>query len=129
MVKAIHFICEPGAPYPKNVSPVDGKDYFRSGYWAISAELASDLMYGWLYMHKTKNDASHYGGKILGFEEKHCPEYKRSERIIFLFKPSVYAKQQIWRGDQYGRAWTGRLADTNFPHEILAGAISGLVKN
>jgi hypothetical protein len=94
-----------------DVSHIEGTKTFISGYWDINDAQAEALVGGWLYLHETKARPSYFGGKIIDFRHELRPDVVRNDRIGLIFYPRAEAKKSVsWRGQQHGRAWTGRLA-------------------
>jgi hypothetical protein len=51
-----------------NVRKTDkNKNEWESGAWALPEELAQKLIGGWLYLHRSKQQPSHFGGEILSY--------------------------------------------------------------
>lgn len=73
------------------------EDEWETGYWSVSAEHASALHGGSLFLHAKQADRSHFGGTILShrvYEDPANPQWKG--RIVFRFR--------------YGREFKGVLA-------------------
>ena len=43
------------------------RNEWESGYWPLSEETARKFVGGVLYLHRTKNTSSHFGGDILDY--------------------------------------------------------------
>ncbi|WP_185230432.1 hypothetical protein [Teredinibacter franksiae] len=56
---------------------------WKSGFWAISHEVADQLIGGDIFLHKTQNKPSFFGGKITGYSLQDEGQWKG--RIIFEF--------------------------------------------
>ena len=59
-----------------NVRKVDkDKNEWESGFWPVSEEVAKTLIGGALYLHRGKQQPSHFGGEILSYRvEQSGPE-------------------------------------------------------
>jgi hypothetical protein len=60
---------------------------WESGYWKVSIKTAESLIGGDLYLHNGQLEASHFGGKILGYRV-HETESASNDRLIFRIAPS-----------------------------------------
>ena len=43
------------------------KNEWESGSWAVAADVAQKLIGGSIYLHRSKQQASHFGGQILSY--------------------------------------------------------------
>jgi hypothetical protein len=121
-MKAIHFICRRDVDgiHLNGLSVVEGapKLTYRSCCWAISVADAEALVGGWLYLHPKKTGRSEFGGRILSFEAgQEWPGTVNENRIAFFVEPHTEGRGQIWRGTDYGMAWTGGLVEVSLRHE------------
>ncbi len=80
---------------------------FTSGYWDISLTEAEKLIGGMLCMHETKAGRSTFGGRVLSVEQQHCPEFPRSERVVFTILVDPTARGAKWRGADHAMAHSG----------------------
>lgn len=79
------------------------KRHFESGFWAIAANTATKLIGGDLYLHKSQNQPSFFGGKILSFIKVESGIYQ--ERIVFLIESDnsykgVFAGNEGWGNEK-----------------------------
>ena len=96
----LHLICR----RELNLSKRD-KDRWVSGKWDMKPDEASRLIGGTLYLHETKAELSYFGGEVIAVEEVLADDVKKPERIQFVFKPTMAAKNIKWRGQDHARAW------------------------
>jgi hypothetical protein len=61
-------------------------DEWESGWWQLEESKAQKLVGGDIYFHKTRQEPSFYGGKILSYRVEQDEEYRG--RIIFKLKYS-----------------------------------------
>ena len=73
------------------------KRYFESGFWAITTKIATKLLGGDLYLHKSQNQPSFFGGKILSFSKINSGIYQG--RIVFLIESSISYKEVLAGND------------------------------
>ena len=60
---AVHFI-----ERTDNVRKIDSqKNEWESGFWALTEEVAQKLVGATLYLHRSKHQPSHFGGRILSY--------------------------------------------------------------
>jgi len=116
-MKAIHLKCVKDDERPRGLIRDKETGTYTSCCWDIPVGDAQELVGGWIYLHLTKNDASYFGGVILGIEEMTLPDAGRPKRIIFRFEPRLQGKEQPWRGRSFMMAWTSGLVDADFAHE------------
>jgi hypothetical protein len=64
---------------------------WESGYWVVSEETAERLVGGDLYLHTGQLDASHFGGKILGYRV-HKDGTEIDGRLVFRIVPTAAHK-------------------------------------
>ncbi|WP_293680147.1 hypothetical protein [uncultured Phenylobacterium sp.] len=114
-MQAIHLVCRREGALLKNLSPIDPvRGRYRSGFWNLGRETAQALVGGWVYLHETKARRSAFGGKVLRWREV----LYRGERLVefdLQYTPNV--REQKWRGEAHGRAWTGGLVVADLAHE------------
>lgn len=60
---------------------------WESGYWVVSEETAERLIGGDLYLHSGQREASHFGGKILGYRVDRDGA-ETAGRVVFRILPS-----------------------------------------
>lgn len=79
------------------------KNEWESGFWPMSEETAQKLVGASLHLHRTKNQPSHFGGKILSYRiEETGPS---AGRIVFIVRATVDCKDvkvdaRGWAKDQ-----------------------------
>lgn len=56
---------------------------WESGNWSVSKETAESLIGGDIYLHKSQDRPSFFGGRITGYHE--IEEGEAKGRVIFLF--------------------------------------------
>ena len=61
-------------------------DIWESGWWRLDEDKAKKLVGGEIYFHKKRQEASFYGGNILGYRVNQDGEYQG--KIIFKFQHS-----------------------------------------
>ena len=61
-------------------------DIWESGWWRLDEDKAKKLVGGEIYFHKKRQEASFYGGTILGYRVNQDGEYQG--KIIFKFQHS-----------------------------------------
>lgn len=85
---AIHFI-----ERLENVHRVPGQTAWESGYWVVAPEAAQRLVGGDLYLHHKQDDASHFGGRIVGWRVHVAPSDPDIDgRLVFIIEPSLKHK-------------------------------------
>lgn len=63
-MSAIHFI-----ERTDNIRKTDrSKNEWESGGWDVTEEMAQKLVGATLYLHRTKHQPSHFGGRILSYQ-------------------------------------------------------------
>jgi hypothetical protein len=68
---------------------------YLSGWWAFSDDAAQRLVEGSIFLHETKNVASRYGGRILGY--RHGPVGTADEgRIGIEFEFAESSRGVAW---------------------------------
>lgn len=87
-----------------NVRKTDrDKNEWESGFWALSEETAQKLVGGTIYLHKGKQQASHFGGEILSYRvEQSGPS---AGCIVFTLRAALDGKgvktdRKGWAKDQ-----------------------------
>jgi hypothetical protein len=74
-----------------NVRKMDRlKNEWESGFWNVTAETAQKLVGASLYLHRTKHQRSHFGGKILSYRAEATGPF--SGRIVFTLRAAVDCK-------------------------------------
>ena len=83
---AIHFI-----ERADNVRKTDRlKNEWETGFWAVTEENAQKLVGATLYLHRTKHQPSHFGGKVLSYRiEQSGPS---AGSVVFTIRASVDCK-------------------------------------
>lgn len=83
---AIHFI-----ERTDNVRKTDRhKNEWESGFWDLTEEMAQKLLGATLYLHRSKHQPSHFGGRILSFRiEKGHPS---GGEIVFMIRAAADCK-------------------------------------
>jgi hypothetical protein len=117
-MSAIHLICRRDANGDLNYLSHDGGTIYRSGRWDINQHEAAELLNGWLYLHPTKKDPSEFGGRITAFEVVERTGNPHPIGIVFTLEARREAREQRWRGQDHGRAWTGGVVENSLPHEM-----------
>lgn len=94
---------------------------WRSGCWVQLGIEPAEFISGYLYLHSTSNEASYFGGKIVGVEQ--CDRHKIDAKYAirygaaFLFVPSMNAKNIVWRGRKPLGAPHGGAVAADLAHE------------
>jgi hypothetical protein len=66
------------------------KNEWESGSWPVTEETAQKLVGAMLYLHRTKNQPSHFGGRILSHRvEQSGPS---AGRVVFMLRATVDCK-------------------------------------
>jgi hypothetical protein len=66
------------------------KNEWESGFWNVAEEQAQQLIGATLYLHRTKHQPSHFGGRILSYRvEQAGPS---SGRVVFTVRAAVDCK-------------------------------------
>ena len=69
------------------VTKVQGtNDEWESGNWVVSQKTAQSLVGGDLYLHSDQNEASHFGGEIIGFRVHRGSHL--NDRVVFRIRAS-----------------------------------------
>jgi len=64
-VKAIHAICHRVNGEPQNLRKINPRaGIYGSGWWQVSPGDAHALVGGWMYLHESSKERSHFLGKI-----------------------------------------------------------------
>ena len=66
------------------------KNEWESGYWAVDEETAQKLIGGMLYLHRTKLQASHFGGSILAYRVEQSGSH--AGRVVFKLRADADCK-------------------------------------
>ena len=83
---AIHFI-----ERTDNVRKTDRqKNEWESGTWPVTEETAQKLIGASLYLHRTKNQLSHFGGRILSYRMVETGPAAGS--VVFIVRATVDCK-------------------------------------
>ena len=94
-----HFLCkedEATLSTSKNMWVEDKENHiYCSGYWKVHKNDADALVGGKIFLHRTKEDKSYFGGEILSYSFK---DDDPENRIIFKFKAEVEARGRRWEG-------------------------------
>jgi hypothetical protein len=74
-----------------NVRKTDrSKNEWESGFWDVTEENAQKLVGATLYLHRTKHQPSHFGGRILSYRlEK---EGDANARVVFTVRAAADCK-------------------------------------
>ena len=82
---AIHFI-----ERSDNVRKMDSrKNEWESGFWAVTEETAQKLVGATLYLHRSKHQPSHFGGRILSYRIEPGRPVRRLRRIHSSGRPGL----------------------------------------
>ncbi len=121
-MKAIHFKNERDKHgVLRNLTQLDKDQHlFESGNWSLTADVAENLVGGWIYLHPTKASNSEFGGKIIGWARVLDNSKAHPECVKFQFQAKLVAKGKKWRGMDHTMAWQSGLVDANFEHEASA---------
>ena len=93
---AVHFV-----ERTDNVRKLDkSKNEWESGYWALSEDTAQKLVGSVLYLHRTKQQSSHFGGDILAYRVEQSGPH--AGRIVF----TVRANSDYKNVKTDGRGWS-----------------------
>ena len=66
------------------------KNEWESGFWPVTEETAQKLVGASLYLHRTKNQPSHFGGRILSYRiEQSGPS---AGLVVFIVRATVDSK-------------------------------------
>ena len=79
------------------------KNEWESGFWPVTEETAQKLVGATLYLHRTKNQRSHFGGKILSYRIEQAGPSAGS--VVFTVRASMDCKDvkvepKGWAKDQ-----------------------------
>ena len=66
------------------------RNEWESGYWAVAEDTARKLIGGVLYLHRTKLQASHFGGTILGYRVEQTGA--QAGRVVFTLRADAGCK-------------------------------------
>jgi hypothetical protein len=85
-VPTVHFI-----ERSDHVRKIDkDKNEWESGSWEMTEEIAQKLVGGVMYLHRSKQQASHFGGKILSYRiEQSGPA---AGRVVFKLQAAADCK-------------------------------------
>jgi hypothetical protein len=115
-MKAIHAICHRVNGKVLNLRQIGkGTGVFGSGWWKVTPEDAEALIGGWLYLHESSGEKSHFLGRIQSLGE---PKDGAVEFVV-VRRPGI--DNQKWRGPKAGQNPVDnfRIVDTpNYPHEL-----------
>ncbi|WP_051955800.1 hypothetical protein [Beijerinckia mobilis] len=97
---------------PLNLRPLDATatPLHESGYWTFYETEAAKLVNAKLYLHKTKNEPSYFGGTISSFRFASAHE-PYPGKIVFTVSEEESAKGIPWEGDKHPMAWMGGILD------------------
>jgi hypothetical protein len=85
-VTAIHFV-----ERSDNVRKSDkSRNEWESGYWAVGEDTAQKLIGSVLYLHRTKLQASHFGGSILAYRVEQSGA--QAGRVVFKLRADADCK-------------------------------------
>lgn len=78
-------------------------NHYETGYWAISASTATKLLGGDLFLHKSQDSPSFFGGKVESFSVVDFGEYQG--RVVFAIEASmkykgIYAGKDGWGNEK-----------------------------
>ena len=76
------------------------KNEWASYSWAISEESAKKLIGGEIYLHKTQDAPSHFGGKIFSYDVLGEEHGENAGRIVFNFTAGLE-----YKGIKAGKGW------------------------
>lgn len=65
------------------------KNEWESGFWEVTEENAQKLVGATLYLHRTKHQPSHFGGRILSYR---IEKGASSPRVVFTVRAAVDCK-------------------------------------
>lgn len=74
-----------------NVKRLPAPGEWESGYWFLSEESAEKLVGGDIYLHTGQQDASHFGGTILGYRVEQSGS-DTDGKIVFRFAATMEHK-------------------------------------
>ena len=66
------------------------KNEWESGFWPVTEETAQKLVGASLYLHRTKNQPSHFGGRILSYRMVETGPSAGS--VVFIVRATVDCK-------------------------------------
>jgi len=120
MAKSIHFINKRVEGKLVGLEKLEGNRYSTEA-WKIPDSEVSQIVGGWVYLHKSKEEASVFGGLIERAELIDADE----KRYRIFFDAKIEAKGQAWRGADYDMAWWSGLVDPTEAHEKNASVGPG----
>lgn len=102
MANSIHFICK----HNEHVNRLDGTNY-TTGFWGVSESDASALVGGMVFLHKTKQELSYFGGKVLSWRTASAEDHPdHVGDIIFTIESTLDGRGEKWSGKGHSMAWT-----------------------
>ena len=116
MQQSAHFINKRDGSRREGLTRIQGNRY-ASCCWAISAEDATALVGGWIYLHETKGDRSVFGGAVEAVEATDRLETASQTGYKIYFEAKADARGQAWRGAGHDMAWWSGLVDADSAHE------------
>ena len=78
------------------------RNEWASHCWAINEDVAKKLVGGEIYLHKSKDKPSHFGGIILSYEVMPDNAEKDAGRVIFNFRAGLEFKNVRTAKDGWG---------------------------
>lgn len=66
------------------------KNEWESGFWLLPEETAKKLVGGTLYLHRGKQQPSHFGGRILSYRIKESGPHAGS--VVFMLEAAIDCK-------------------------------------
>jgi hypothetical protein len=85
-VTAIHFV-----ERTDNVRKTDrNRNEWESGCWPVSEETAQKLIGGTIYLHRSKQQPSHFGGEILSYRVE--PSDTQAPCVVFTLRADADCK-------------------------------------
>ena len=125
MAFAVHLICKArkhGELGFDGLTALKEPGLFESGWWDMPEADAEDLRNGWVYLHETKAESSHFAGIVLDWKIAHRAELKRPHRVVFTLRKRPDAGRQKWRGRNDANAHNGGTVPATLPHEVAPTA-------
>ncbi len=111
---AMHAICRHEGNRPRNLRDVDPQmGRYGSGWWMLKPDQANNLVGGWLYLHETSGELSHFVARVDAIGER------KDDGAVELIITRQRVPNQRWRGPKAGRAKTEhyRLVPADYSHE------------
>jgi len=106
-MKKLHIICRrEGIGFKGVTRETDDRTIYSSGHWDIPFEEAKLLIGGMIYLHPSKTEVSHFGGLVIDVRSVIREECKRENRVVFVFRPLLEAKNVKWSGADHSMAWS-----------------------